>query len=319
MRLMEMLDRKRGALIGLAIGDALGAPIDLELPGDFPAITGFRGGGRNDLKPGEWANHTSMALALADSIATAGWDLNDQARRYVAWWREGKYTVRGRSFHVSAIMQQSLKRFLDTGYALASGDRAEESSSSGPLTRLAPVVIRYAEFFPRRPENMIWLAIDSSLPTHASPQCLSACAYLSLVLCGLVHGIDRETVLSPHWEPLRKLNEVHALHSEVAEVAAGSFRCERCPSIVGSAYVVKSLEASAVGVPRCRRIPPGRAPRGEPRGRRRCSGRDLRPACRRLVGRVRHSGRLAAVAGPLRHARPGLAAAPEGSHFMIGE
>ncbi len=244
MRLMEMLDRKRGALIGLAIGDALGAPIDLELPGDFPAITGFRGGGRNDLKPGEWANHTSMALALADSIATAGWDLNDQARRYVAWWREGKYTVRGRSFHVSAIMQQSLKRFLDTGYALASGDRAEESSSSGPLTRLAPVVIRYAEFFPRRPENMIWLAIDSSLPTHASPQCLSACAYLSLVLCGLVHGIDRETVLSPHWEPLRKLNEVHALHSEVAEVAAGSFRCERCPSIVGSAYVVKSLEAA---------------------------------------------------------------------------
>ena len=36
----------------------------------------------------------SMALALADSISEVGWDLNDQARCYVAWWREGKYSVR---------------------------------------------------------------------------------------------------------------------------------------------------------------------------------------------------------------------------------
>ena len=241
---MEMLDRKRGALIGLAIGDALGAPIDLQLPGDFPAVTGFQAGGRFDLEPGEWANHTSMALALADSIATSGWDLNDQARRYLAWWKEGKYTARGHAFFVGSTIKESLARFLDTGYALAAGDRAEESSSSGPITRLAPVVIRYAEFFPKRPEHMIGLAIDSSLPTHASPQCLSACGYLGLVLCGLVDGIDRETVLSPNWEPLRKLNEVHALHPEVADVAAGSFRCQKCPSIVGSSYVVKSLEAA---------------------------------------------------------------------------
>ncbi|MCY2993238.1 MAG: hypothetical protein NTY19_35950 [Planctomycetota bacterium] len=35
------------------------------------------------------------AAALADNIACAGWDLNDQVKRYVAWWRRGEYSVKG--------------------------------------------------------------------------------------------------------------------------------------------------------------------------------------------------------------------------------
>jgi hypothetical protein len=41
-----------------------------------------------------------MALALADSIASVGWDLNDQACRYVAWWRKGEYSVNGCCFDI---------------------------------------------------------------------------------------------------------------------------------------------------------------------------------------------------------------------------
>jgi ADP-ribosylglycohydrolase len=68
-----------------------------------------------------------------------------------------------------------------------------------------------------------------------------------LVLCGLIHGIDRGEVLTPNWGPLRQLKELHPLHSEVAEVAAGSFREKEPPQIVGSGYVVKSLEAALWG------------------------------------------------------------------------
>ena len=82
------------------------------------------------------------------------------------------------------------------------------------------------------------------MPTHASPQCLSACAYMGVVLCGLIQGLDREEVLAADWEPLQRLRQVHGLHPEVAEVASGSFRCKRPPAIVGSGYVVKSLEAA---------------------------------------------------------------------------
>lgn len=61
------LDRKRGALIGLAIGDALGAAVEYMPPGSFGPVTGYRAGGPHGLRPGEWTDDTSMALALADS------------------------------------------------------------------------------------------------------------------------------------------------------------------------------------------------------------------------------------------------------------
>ena len=85
MAVMQSVDHQRGTLFGLAIGDALGAAVEFEMPGSFPEVTGYRGGGPHGLAPGEWTDDTSMALALADSIASVGWDLNDQARRYVAW------------------------------------------------------------------------------------------------------------------------------------------------------------------------------------------------------------------------------------------
>ena len=82
-----MNNRRRGALIGLAVGDALGAAVEFKSPGSFAPVASYRSGGPHRLEAGEWTDDTSMALALADSIATVGWDLNDQADRYVQWWK----------------------------------------------------------------------------------------------------------------------------------------------------------------------------------------------------------------------------------------
>jgi len=104
-------DRLRGALIGLAVGDALGAAVEFQSPGSFAPVTGFRTGGPHRLQAGEWTDDTSMALALADSIAAAGWDIDDQARRYVAWWRQGQYAVNGRCFDIGNTVCRGLARF----------------------------------------------------------------------------------------------------------------------------------------------------------------------------------------------------------------
>jgi ADP-ribosyl-[dinitrogen reductase] hydrolase len=90
---MSSLDRQRGTLFGLVIGDVLGAAVEFQSPGSFPELTGYRGGGPHGLAPGEWTDDSSMAPALAASVASSGWDLNDQARRYVAWCRKGEYPV----------------------------------------------------------------------------------------------------------------------------------------------------------------------------------------------------------------------------------
>jgi ADP-ribosylglycohydrolase len=67
-------DRIRGALLGLAVGHALGAPLEGMAPDATAAVVArgldMTGGGW--WAPGEWTDDTAMALALAESIATHG-------------------------------------------------------------------------------------------------------------------------------------------------------------------------------------------------------------------------------------------------------
>src|SRR5437016_3162629 len=120
-----MHDRRRGALVGLAVGDALGAAVEFSRPGTFTPVIGYRGGGPHRLKPGEFTDDTSLALALADSIA-ASWNLNDQARRYVEWWTNGKYSVNGRCFDIGNTTRSALATFLKTKDAFRSGVTSEQ-------------------------------------------------------------------------------------------------------------------------------------------------------------------------------------------------
>lgn len=241
---MAILDRQRGCLIGLAVGDALGAAVEFMSPGSFAPVTTFRSGGPHGLDPGEWTDDTSMALALADSITEAGWDLHDQARRYLSWWQNGKYSVNGRCFDVGITTSRALARFQQSGDARSSGDASEGSSGNGSIMRLAPVPIHFLDEFPDRIEYLATRAVESSLPTHASPQCLSACRYFALILAGLMRGMEREEVLSADWHLLARLRKDESLHQEIDEVVAGSFRQRQPPLIQGSGYVVRSLEAA---------------------------------------------------------------------------
>ncbi len=239
-------DRRRGALLGLAVGDALGAAVEF-LPRDVvlrAPVTGYRRGGHPIPPGGGWTDDTSMALALADSIARAGWDLNDQMRRYLAWRDEGAYSVIDRCFDIGVTTNYALQRFKSTGDARTAGDPDEYASGNGSIMRLAPVVIHFADLFPDAIAALAERAAESSLTTHPSQQCLSACAYLALVLAALLHGVLREEVLAPDWPLLAELHTAAPLHGNVLAVARGSFREKSPPEIQGSGYVVRSLEAA---------------------------------------------------------------------------
>lgn len=233
--------RQRGALLGLAIGDALGAAVEFMSPWSFAPVTGYRAGGPHGLAAGEWTDDTSMALALADSIAERGWDLNDQAQRYVDWWQRGRYSVNGRCFDIGLATRRSLERFCHTGNARTSGSRASQESGNGSIMRLAPAPIRFISLIVDDPHQLAELAAESSLPTHASEQCLSACRYMAVVLAALMRGVDRQEALA-NWRSIMAMKS--SLHPEVEEVADGSYRRNRPPAIRGSGYVVRSLEAA---------------------------------------------------------------------------
>jgi ADP-ribosylglycohydrolase len=241
---MDKKDRRRGALIGLGVGDSLGSVVEFMAPGTFEPVTGYRSGGPHRLNPGEFTDDTSLALALADSIAKVGWDLNDQAERYVQWMKNGKYSVNGRCFDIGITTSRALHTFIEGRDATQSGSRSESASGNGSIMRLAPVPIRYHGLYPNNIPELARLAEESSLTTHASEQCMSACCYMALVLSALIHGEDRKKVLSPTWGPLAELNAAKPLHPLILEVAHGSFREKQPPAIRGSGWVVQSLEAA---------------------------------------------------------------------------
>ncbi|RMG56347.1 MAG: ADP-ribosylglycohydrolase family protein, partial [Bacteroidetes bacterium] len=98
---LNLQDRARGALLGLATGDALGTTLEFTRPGSFTPLTDITGGGPFDLAPGEWTDDTSMALCLAESLVQCGtFDAHDQMRRYLRWYREGYYSVKGHCFDI---------------------------------------------------------------------------------------------------------------------------------------------------------------------------------------------------------------------------
>jgi ADP-ribosylglycohydrolase len=59
--------RWRGALLGLAAGDALGTTLELRKPGTLAPLADLTGGGPFGLAPGQRSDDTCMALCLAGS------------------------------------------------------------------------------------------------------------------------------------------------------------------------------------------------------------------------------------------------------------
>jgi hypothetical protein len=97
----DLADRMRGALIGLAVGDALGTTIEFKPPGSFVPVQDIVGGGPFGLEPGQWTDDTSMALCLAESLVERGcFDPVDQLARYVKWWKHGHLSSTGNCFDI---------------------------------------------------------------------------------------------------------------------------------------------------------------------------------------------------------------------------
>ena len=143
-----MKNRMRGALLGLAVGDALGAAIEFKEPDSFEPVSGYRGDGPHGLQAGEWTDDTSMALAMADSINTAGWCPDDQAEKYLLWREEGEYSVNDRCFDIGKTTQTGLLEFRLTTEALTSGSTDPADGGNGSIMRLAPAVIHATRYFP---------------------------------------------------------------------------------------------------------------------------------------------------------------------------
>ena len=237
---MEEAERVTGALLGLAVGDALGATLEFKRPGTFEPLTDMVGGGPFKLAAGEWTDDTSMALCLAQSlIECRGFDPLDQLERYVRWFRHGHYSVTGACFDIGITTRSALLAFEGSGEP-HSGPTRSATAGNGSIMRLAPVPSAYAA----DPPAAIRLAGESSRTTHGAAECIAACRYLGGLIVGAIRGVGKGELLAPRYTPVPGSWDLEPLSGRVDVVAAGSFIRNAPPQIRGSGYVVESLEAA---------------------------------------------------------------------------
>jgi len=237
---MNTLQRYRGCLLGLAVGDALGTTLEFSPPGTFKPITDMVGGGPFNLQPGEWTDDTSMALCLAESlIEKNGFDPVDQLERYIRWHRDGHLSSNGRCFDIGGTVSRALSRFekIQEPYC---GPTDLMSAGNGSIMRLAPAPLFYAN----NPDEAMERSGESSRTTHGVQACIDACRYLGGLIVGAVNGVNKEELLSELYSPIPGYWAQKPLCIDITEIALGSFKRKEPPEIKGTGHVVRSLEAA---------------------------------------------------------------------------
>jgi ADP-ribosyl-[dinitrogen reductase] hydrolase len=198
--LAEEEDRAFGALLGLAIGDALGAPLEFSpLRYGSSELTGFdvglwktEGYNRFNLQPGQWTDDTSMALCLADSLLVRdGFDGHDLRLRFLNWWHFGYCNAFGfdterlekTSVGLGGNIWQSFEEFANhkTEFTTAGDLR---TSGNGSLMRNAPAAI----FF--RDDRVVAEAMSykQSKTTHQGEEAAECCRLLTRCILQGIRG-----------------------------------------------------------------------------------------------------------------------------------
>ncbi len=222
-------DRAVGALLGLAVGDAIGAALEFSPKPRFAVLDEMVGGGPHELRRGEWTDDTAMALALADSLLHAPeLDASDLMQRFVDWQKHGTYSCTGDCFDIGIATQAALARFHRNGDPMA-GSTADQSSGNGALMRLSPVAIRHWQ---NRAE-MLRVAALQTRATHGSPATLRATHSFAGMLAEAIGGAALPEVLA----------------SPSADIEGGWRGLDR-DAIEGSGHVVRSLQAAVWAVAR---------------------------------------------------------------------
>jgi len=200
-RALPQASRAMGALVGMAVGDSLGAPFefidavdevgdgqsmfDLEQFEDIQPRNRFR------VKRGQWTDDTSMGLCLADTLLARGcYDGSDVRVRFHNWWFRGYNNAFGNDDRIGSVglggnVAESLRVMVPNEDPPPRYEAQSENAGNGTLMRLAPVPV----FLSRDPEAAAKCSAESSYSTHPGATAAAAAAFLGYVVA---RAISRE-------------------------------------------------------------------------------------------------------------------------------
>lgn len=227
-------DRQRliGGLLGVVVGDAIGVPWEFQPANTAPRPTPAVGFQTFEQPPGTWSDDGSMTLALLESLLEVGWDLDDQGRRFLAWFDDAQYTATGVCFDSGIATTAALNRIRAGTPAEEAGSTGDDSQSNGGLMRILPVALMGRDL---SDAELVARAEEATAVTHAHPRVMVASAIYVLVARALLRGETPRQAIE--WV-VDRLGDLYVHTPDKLALAAS---CLVHKSGLGHAYVADSL------------------------------------------------------------------------------
>ncbi len=216
----DLRERFLGALVGLAVGDALAAATQGATPGKFTPLTDLVGGGPYELPLGGWSDDTAVALCLAESLLERdGFDARDQMQRYTRWQQQGHLSATGAAVGITASTARALG-LARWHRKLFSGSHDPTQHDPEPLSRVAPAVM----FFYNSPQVAVHQGCEAARTTCQAPIVLECCRLFAAFLYGALAGKSKTDILRPGaliLDAARLRGAVAALATDTSEPKPG--------------------------------------------------------------------------------------------------
>ena len=229
---MNTKSRVAGVFIGLAVGDALGVPVEKKELGSFEFVSEMEGGGIYGLPPGAWTDETATSLCLAQSLlVTHDLDVYDLAERFKRWVENGENSSTGVCIGIEQKLLNFVSNYGQTG-DFDSNSLNQKVRGNSVLARVGPIACIHWDNL-----NMATkIARQQSYLTHSSEIVAAASEYLVLVLSHLIAGRGWSFVLNM---PIKE-----DWPTEIELIAKGQWRHRTRESLKSTKNIIDILEAA---------------------------------------------------------------------------
>jgi ADP-ribosyl-[dinitrogen reductase] hydrolase len=177
------------ALFGVAVGDALGVPVEFKSRPYLQAnpVTNMTGFGTHHQPAGTWSDDSSLTFCLAEMLCEA-YNLRLLSKLFVDWYNAKIWTPHGKVFDIGIATSQALHSLSKGISPTSAGGTSEDSNGNGSLMRILPIIF----FIKDLPiERRFQIVNDVSSVTHAHIRSVLGCFIYTEMALQLIKEKDK--------------------------------------------------------------------------------------------------------------------------------
>ena len=256
------IDKVKAVVIGHAVGDALGVPVEFisrEELKEKPVI-GMQGYGTYPMPKGTWSDDTSMSLCALDTFGEGKINFDKVMLNFARWYYEDLFTPTGEMFDVGNTCSFAIERYMKENISWREcGLTDERYNGNGSLMRIHPFVLYTFQLDTNIKTKIEIIELASAL-THAHPRSKMACGIYAFVLWELLDDTHQFRGKEAIRRGLRKARRYYMgdpefdffslkLCRQIADIDhiwedPDTFHRATEKDIISDGYVVHSLEAA---------------------------------------------------------------------------